>query len=355
VRAQQVFALQPINGNQTQQWKTWIKREALNRLLAACFVLDVHTSCYYQQQIHASSVGLDYGPPLRLPIYLSTSTTQLWEAESLQDWQYLGGPLASTTTLSSELMQTVSRSNLADASLFDVAILLAAHAVQLPKAKKYGQLYSPDEVSVQEEAEMGMEMLFGDSPCANAYMALSCTPLHALLSVSGDSWLFNQKVLDRNLFASHKEELMQWRESNRCQRAVIYAARSLKQFTNMRLGADGSKTKPRTEKDKPWERKDISDYWGIYACALICWAYSCRASDMNTHTMDSQSAALRWIQMTADVKTGEGGLVEAGAAKGVVGLAKELLAGDNLGGCNRLLADAVGVLTQLQDNGGPAF
>jgi hypothetical protein len=313
--------------------------------------------CYFQQPPRATSLGLDYASPNTLPIPLSANTEQLWNAKSLQQWQYLNPSYVGTTTVSGAFLQGITRSKIAESPVFDVNILLATHALQIAKPSKQNELNFLGNVSTSGEAESLTDALFGDSPCANTYMALSHTPLHALLSVSGESWILNQKVLDRNLFAAHKKELRVWCDSDQCRKAVIYAARGLRQFVDLPLSTvGGNQVKPVAGKDISLTKRDISDYWGFYICALICWAYSCRDTGSAAPFMHAQNAALRWIRTTADLTAEEqGNLLNAEAAKGVVGLARDLLASDNLGGCNMLLADAVGVLSKLHEGGSPGF
>ncbi|KAL2264938.1 hypothetical protein VTJ83DRAFT_7448 [Remersonia thermophila] len=132
------------------------------------------------------------------------------------------------------------------------------------------------------DAEERIRSLFPDSPIANTYLALHHTPLRDLLAVSGDSWVFSQKILPAALFVEHQRRLRVWAtatapvrhasssvggEGTSAARATVYAARAILGF--LAREQQPSLSGPSTA----WSR-DMSDYWALYVCALVCWAFA---------------------------------------------------------------------------------
>ncbi|RCI08136.1 hypothetical protein L249_6318 [Ophiocordyceps polyrhachis-furcata BCC 54312] len=318
-------------------WRSWILQESRRRLLAACFLLSVHGNWYYEQPLMAD-LGLDKFSPMMLPIALSATSTRAWEAANADGW---AAPDAARTQMVGEvLQQPLTASDMEAMPSFDASILLAAHALQLPRRRKH------TEVDVLEDplrASQTMTKLFPRSPVAYVYLALHHTPLHWLLSVSGDSWVFNRKVRDASLFHEHQHKLDRWRTSGSAAAATLFAAKALKLF----LGLESSSHSSRVA----W--RDISDFWGVYVCALICWAAAKEGGKSRTTT---RASAVRWI---LDVAQGNGNESAVQAltgglegSRGVIGLARDALERDCLGGRSILFADAVGVLRKLDEGQG---
>ncbi|KAI9172371.1 hypothetical protein HJFPF1_01873 [Paramyrothecium foliicola] len=335
-----------------EQWKSWSRTEALHRLAAACFVLDVHTMCYYEQPSCAPASELDYSSPATISVPLSGSTMQLWDAEDLQLWQNLITSHRGTVTVSDAFSQGLKPSDIALLPTFDASVLLAAYALQLPRLRTPGAVDLKREVLTSSAEDLPLAALFTNSPSANTYIALHYTPLHALLSVSGDSWVFNKKVLEESSFVHDQLQLAKWRNSDDCRKAVIFATRALKLFLGLSPTTDDKLGGLTTGQTRTLAWGDISDYWAFYVCTLICWAYG----QHDGSAAKASNATIQWIRKTADLQPArQDQVMDREAACGVVSLARGLLARENLGGRNILLADAVGVLTKLQDGGVHAF
>ncbi|KAK7429617.1 hypothetical protein QQZ08_003812 [Neonectria magnoliae] len=344
---QNAFAPIPTEKDAMEEWGLWIDMETRRRLLAACFLLDVHSACYHQQR-RASTRGLDYSFPDRLPIPLPSSTAELWEAANPQDWSMLR-KRRNPMTLGDINLAGLTSAYIAMLPSFDAAILLAAYALYLPDRHTTQLDLVEDASSVRIENDP-MARLFPSSATANTYLALHYTPLHYLLSVSGDSWVFNKKVIEASNFSEHKKRLNQWRMSGSAAMATYFAARALKAFLGLgsapEVLGDGT-TQTQQRQGAFW--KDISDYWGVYVCTLICWAFGHTGQKRQATETPSQEAAIQWIMTVADmdpaqVKT----MSDRRAAHEVVSLARAELAIDCLGGRNILFADAVEVLKKLE-------
>lgn len=325
--------------------------ETRRRLLAACFLLDVH-SAKYHEHLPTAILELDYSSPDTLPIPLITGTTEAWTARNAKEWSnaYYTAKGMRLQTLSNVGLATLTSVDIDAAHPFDAAILLAACALQLPRRRDLARVSLLDNVADAEKDTRQIAALFPTSGIANAYLALHHTPLHSLLSVSGDTWVFNEKITQASTFTEHQKQFDQWRSSSSAAVAATFAARALRAF----LGLVHRPTSPVSNMhanimvtSPMW--MDISDFWGVYACALICWAYGCGRNDISPS--DSQGTAIPWIVNVAEMSSLElqqfPGRFQA---HGVVTLAREVLSRDCIGGRNRLFEDAVEVLKRLEGN-----
>jgi hypothetical protein len=172
------------------------------------------------------------------------------------------------------------------------------------------------------DAEERINALFPTCPIANTYLALHHTPLRDLLAVGGDSWVFSQKVLPATSFHEHQKRLKMWVTCTNTTtttttftadgsggtgssgpltglnvlRATVYASRAILGFLDREQPAhphqlqnqhqqqhqlqnqhqqhhpSGSGVGSTCNPAAPWSA-DMSDYWALYVCALICWAF----------------------------------------------------------------------------------
>ena len=312
-------------------------------LLASCFLLDVHSKFYFEQPAVAAA-GLDYSAPESLPIPLSAATKDLWEAPDAGSWNDLLRPEENMTAISNTILERLSGTYLSGLPPFDSAIILGACVLQLPqraKMKKVNLIEDASEVSI---GDVRMAQQFPDSGISYTYLALHHTPLHTLLSVSGDSWVLNKKVTQVNSFSEHQQQLEKWQKSGSACIAVAFATRALRCFLELKPpDADGEDGEMGS---LFW--KDISDYWGVYVCALICWAFGHRGKWRGGVSATSRRLAVEWILATADLEPAKiQELNQRQEALGVVGLAMTVLARDCQGGRNILFADSVRVLKKL--------
>jgi hypothetical protein len=264
---------------------------------------------------------------------------------------------------------------------FDLVDQKPLHLVQQHAGDQGGH----DAISLN--AEHRISTLFASSPVANTYLALHHTPLHDLLAVGGDSWVFSKKVVPATSYLEHKKRLKLWAEQyhhragnngvtassggvpglNAAQ-ATVYAARAIVLFL-------ARCSEPAIDTHAPWST-DLSDYWALYVCALICWAFGHRArtgpaaptAELAQHQRQSSSSggsspatrggpaaddeAMEWLRMVAADNMRLDDMVRVRAqpgAGGVVGLVRRRLENDCIGGRSRLYVDAVGVLRKLEE------
>ncbi|KAL0942266.1 C2H2 finger domain-containing protein [Colletotrichum truncatum] len=352
-----IFGTVPMTGPNTVRWHTWLDMETRRRLLAACFVLDSHTSVYLEQQRVRDFDIAASGIP---PIPLTGPTNDLWEAASADAWSAMVASKGDTSNEQS-LLSLINPDTLSSTSInahvpFDRSIILAFESLLLPTRDETEKV----SLEVTEPETYRMANIFPECPVANTYLALHHTPLHDLLAVSGDSWIFSQKVLQPKSFAEHQKRLSKWCDSRDAAVAVVFACRALRAFTehgNADEDCDEDEEMDVWEMGRPrmW-KDDISDYWGMYVCALICWAYGHRTnrSQENGYNTSNEagdeSSALRWMRTVASMRAKD--VLKLRSKKDaitVVTLVRRWLDMDCIGGRSRLYVDAVGVLKKLEE------
>ncbi|CAH0059231.1 unnamed protein product [Clonostachys solani] len=350
----------PVLGNKLLSWKDWVETETRRRLLATCFMLDVHTSAYFKEP-PILALGPDHPSLPMNQVPFSTNTNRLWECPDWESWSRLVASDPSLgVPLGRSLADEFTPQDVASMSGFDATILMTGYASQLSGTGETdaGEAFS--------SPASRLAKLFPASGVAQAYLAIHFTPLHALLSVSGNSWVLNRKVPGANEFREHTQTLDKWCQSESAAVAVSWAARALLVFLRIRAktrrtseaGSSSSDvdstTLPRGSRAR-W--RDVSDYWGVYVCALICWAFGREAGDQQraydgestaAHNEASRSEAARWILEAAQRRPEQ--LLKwrkRRCVRGVVCLARDILSPDCLANRSMLYCDAVSVLKRL--------
>ncbi|KAK1574691.1 uncharacterized protein LY79DRAFT_523403 [Colletotrichum navitas] len=357
-----IFGAIPQTGPNSVRWHTWLDIETRRRLLSACFVLDIHSSVYLEQQRVRSFDVANDGMPPKIP--LIGPNQDLWDAASADAWAATvsakGDRSGEQTLLSFINPDTLSRTSIKTHVLFDRAVILAFEALLLPTRDDPAHMTPSTEIS--EPGTFRMANIFPDCPVANTYLALHHTPLYDLLAVSGDSWIFSQKVLQPKSFAEHQKRLRSWCDSGDAAVAVVFACRALRAFTEHGSAENQEDSDDDNDDDmgawgmgrpRMW-KDDISDYWGMYVCALICWAYGHRASRGDTaegsELGDCDSMAIQWVRTIASMRAKDVARLRSKEdTMPVVSLVRMWLDVDCLGGRSRLYVDAVGVLKKLEE------
>lgn len=338
-----------VSGDNAERWAAWIHMESCRRLLSACFLLSVHGMCYHEQP-YSAVLGPEEGATTRFDIPLSAPTSALWNARNAEAWAAID---------TSSLRLTCVADVIEDASWpteqnpdFDVSLVIAAHALQLPTRQNRQEVVLIDDVSHICTDDMLMDKHFSRWPGAAVYLALHHTPLHVLLAVSGESWLFNKKLPDASLFSEYKSKLGQWQKSGTSALATVFAARAIRDFLSL-SDDDGKETAGRVPPSphSVGACKDISDYWGLYVCTLICWAFGHVGKKSTAEKrLPPRNRAVSWILKVADSKASQIiDMPEREFSQSVVGFVREILEKDCLGGRSVLFADSVGVLRRLED------
>ncbi|KAI0446241.1 hypothetical protein F4803DRAFT_559608 [Xylaria telfairii] len=353
-------------GTSHRHWEEWIVTESRRRLLAACFVLDVHTSMYHEHSI------LHHFLTPTPPIPLVKPTQHLWAAQDPEAWEALVSSNAAQLNAVSLADEEITASHVNSAPPLDRGVYIASEALRLPRR-------SPASViDISADLDLGstkrMCNLFPGSGVANTYLALHHTPLRDLLAVSGDSWLFSRKILNPEEFQQCKVSVRAWSSSAHAGAASTFAAKALLAF----LTNDNTpNTRNATERNQQggvveWGMSDISDYWALYVCALVCWSIGHRttrgamgrgggdssgpssASTYNTNSASgkAENEAKGWLKMVASLSP-EAAIQNVRGrreALGVIAMVRKRLEGETVGGKNKLLVDAVRVLKTLEED-----
>lgn len=369
-----------INATNEERWQTWIDEEARRRLLTVCFIVDNHTSLYHQQPRARDDID-----PSTIP--LTGHSDGLWAAPSAIEWANVleTSPAASIPRFVPP-PNTMTPEEVARHSCLDQVAILHAEASRLPR-RQYScspidvddqNSYTADDLRTPTTASYNQNFsgtysedrlvhLFSMTsipPGPSIYLALHHTPLHDLLAVSGDSWVFSQKVLGASTFSENQKRLRAWAEGRHpskspgsqqqasagslegmsCAQATCHAARALLGF----LRSDGPNTT---------QAGCISNYWGMYVCALIIWAFGHKAARSSSSTSPQKTPlpedeAINWLQSVATFPRPEDATRmkhRREASAGVVSLVKKRLAADCVGPRSQLYVDAVGVLKKLEE------
>jgi hypothetical protein len=303
----------------------------------------------YHEQLRSSVLDLDNLVASNFRITLSGGTTSLWEAKNADAWAAVDRATVVLTTIG-DFLDNATLAAVETTPAFDVSLIIAAHALQLPPRPSRQEVKLVQDVSGFNSDDLVMSRYFGRRPGANTYLALHYTPLHILLAVSGDSWVFNKKIPDASLFAEHKRKLGQWRNSGTSAIATIFAARAIRDFLDL-SGGPGSGLAPTNPPHGGVACKEISDYWGLYVCALICWAFGHVGKRSTTDKRPPvRNRAINWIQTVAALEPGQlQVLPNREDSQAIVGFIRDVLERDCLGGRNILFADSVGVLRKLEE------
>ncbi|KAI0386694.1 hypothetical protein F5Y04DRAFT_275145 [Hypomontagnella monticulosa] len=364
-----------------ERWNEWIDNESRRRLLTACFVLDVHTSVYYQQHL------IQPFPMSTHPIPLIRPTQDLWAAQSPEAWEDLVSRRPDATEPSSFSGETPTADQVTNAPYLDHALFLVSEVLRLPKRSSPSILDLSTEVDPTSTERLSR--LFAGSAVANTYLALHYTPLHDLLAVSGDTWLFSKKIASPLIFQQHKRRLQLWCGSRHAGAAAGFAAKGLlayldhtdySNYNTLNTTVSSTDAEEEDEEDqgrgRSWSMLDISDYWAMYVCALICWALGQRpmartgsgprpdfpSNHHNNHHNSNANAnagekgereSIKWLKLVASLSAEKALTVRSRKESiGVISMVRRRLEDEAVGGKNRLLVDAMGTLKKLEERVG---
>jgi hypothetical protein len=130
-----------------------------------------------------------------------------------------------------------------------------------------------------------------------AYLALYHTPLHQLLSLTGNTWLFGQKLTDRDDFVKNiLQTVKSWASSPAAALATWHACHLLRHTIKSSSGPG-----------EPF--RGVTEYWFLYTSTLIVWAFGYRPSTLSVSTSSSASMSRRASSATlaseeqADIKS----------------------------------------------------
>jgi hypothetical protein len=333
-------------------------------------MFDVHQSIYHEQSRSKAYIN-ESNSQLFLPCH-----EKLWNASCASEWQaqqtdYTVQPLHIVE-------QELSTQYLATLSPFTRTLFTCSLARRLLPRKdpRYPNNYLPKSI---HPTVANLRTFFPDSPLAHTYLALYYTPLHDLLAIAGDTWVFAQKVTPPSAFHAAQARLKTWSTSLAAAAATQHACRLLSlAFPQQQYNpSDGAHTGGMIY--------DISDYWAWYTSALICWAFGHRYQSSSSESssailgsssstvinasimgIDSQQTpadeerlkALKYINGMLELSIEElltGKASMRGESSGLIDVIRARLESENAGGKCMLLVDAVLVLTRIKESGRARF
>lgn len=186
---------------------------------------------------------------------------------------------------------------------------------------------------------------FSTTVLAHSCLALYNTPVHDLLAIAGDTWVFGKKLTPPSAFHSAQSRLKTWASSLNAATATLHACRIISSLLSQQNAPDFTPC--------------ISDYWAYYTAALICWTFGSRhhpstSSTSSSSASQSRSKARKYVSAMLEFSAEELLANKAHVredAGGVIDVVREHLEIDAVGSKCMMLVDAVHVLTQLTEPG----
>lgn len=342
-------------------WCQWLENETRQRLLSACFMFDVHQAMYHQQCRFKAATDES-----RFLICLPAQD-HVWNARNASEW------LAQRSDHQIQPLrlfeQDLSTQDFLNTSSFTQSLLICWLASNLPPREDptYPNDFLPHSMHPTIENFMA---LLPNSLQAHTYLALYHTPLHDLLAIAGDTWVFAQKITPPSAFHAAQSRLKTWSTSLAAAQATHHACRILSESLTQSWASSSD--------DYSNTIHCISDYWSIYVSALICWAFGHRYQNSSSATggtlsrsnsstaigaMDvdeatvSDTAQLKAVKYANDILEldVEELLTSKAAVKcdttGVIEAVRQRLEFESVGNKSGLLVDAATVLAKIKEGG----
>lgn len=232
-------------------WCEWIQYETRQRLRSACFIIDIYQQRFYEQERYESDVGYN-----REHLVLPCSD-ELWNAANSVQWydNVCQADYSSISLCSAEALPSL---DIAERSRADKLLILCSLSSHFPITAATATERMPSDGFEEKIISLSPYQCIG-----YGYLALSYTPLHQLLALTGSTYVSRHKM------ASHKEvdqvvpSIKKWSSSP----AAAHAAWHACQVLNSVFSSDDAAS-----------NGNACNYWAIYTSALICWAFGHRAS-----------------------------------------------------------------------------
>ncbi|KAE8553473.1 hypothetical protein EYB25_004855 [Talaromyces marneffei] len=219
--------------------KFWVEHETRRRVLQASFILDVQQSKLFGQpsvSVQPSSNPFNKRPQISQANKISfPCSSELWESRDSTQWLSLARSYVSLS-LPSAAVSINRLSGLGSEGFdhFQASLLLSYGTSTYADPEDDGSPNSPLNsliTSLQDRKGNDLTTSSHSQILFTHYtlMAVRYTPLHTLLTVSGESWLFNQKLAQEGEFRNAKTKLRQWvSDTDDVKKAVWHAVRALR-------------------------------------------------------------------------------------------------------------------------------
>lgn len=243
-----------------RQWTDWIRLSSKQRLLVATIVLRTQKASLLARgtgQLTFQATDLPF--PCAAP---------LWDALSAVDWVDLMQLNSSSPRCISEALEDSSIQRSVPYDPFQSAVLIAG-------------CYNADVHSIflslcdSDSFEQGLAQGYQSQMLRHATLLSQNAPVRALLAVSGESWILNEK-LEQESFAAEKRNLRIWLDESWTVEAYerkVPVMKAVKQSIHvLRLCVDASEEKPPA----------LPLHWEMMAhiSVLVLWAIAHRVSEI---------------------------------------------------------------------------
>ncbi|KAK2768655.1 hypothetical protein FQN54_000511 [Arachnomyces sp. PD_36] len=279
--------------------KFWVEHESRRRVLQAAFILDIQQSILFEQPLALLQKGLSNRNgngswAIELPFPCPSA---LWESGTIEEWNHWAS-LARPLTLSSVAEGSLKSvgDTTCDIGAFQATLVLShlfltrMNSPDLePTLRKFVDALDKVADNQRYTSLKYSQTLF----TYHALLASKNTPLLSLLTVSGESWLFNRKLPQQSEFRAAKEKLRAWAsDTEAARKAVWHAVRVLEFAFNYPETTTGSSLEsylqgPTTKAANPLSM--LHTNWALYTSALICWAYGFDSTSPPTPTQQSHA------------------------------------------------------------------
>lgn len=228
-------------------WHRWIDYETRRRILLSALMLETKQVTLFQQRSRNRHVMTE----LDLPFPCGDL---LWESGTVAEWR-LGSGLEQTYCLT----EAADMALISDISLdpFQSTLILCHLMSNQASATEFDDdLQTFQDClhnSTNDNRKRGLLTY-------HALLMAKKTPIQALLTVSGESWIFGHKLSEEADFHAAKATLRAWATTtNDASQAVWHATALLRHAMHDHTNS--------TTTDM------LHEQWSIYLAALVCWAF----------------------------------------------------------------------------------
>jgi hypothetical protein len=272
-----------------QEWLDWIDSEARNRLLCFCFVFDVYQSLL-QEQSRSKAHLEERNPRMYLPC-----ADNLWSATEAQQWKLQQNDYTLQVHPLALIEQDLSGQYVVSRSIFSKVIHICSLATRLPEREnRYPIDYHQDNLP---NSVTNLTNIFPTSQLVHSFLSIYYTPLHDLLAIAGDTWVFARKIPQPAAFHAAQSRLKIWSSTPAAAAATHHACNYLSSALSQPY-APFSASQIQSFAGEPF---CISDYWSLYTSALICWAFGHhRQQSFPSVSRSSSTTAINTSEMDID-------------------------------------------------------
>ncbi|KAF1982782.1 hypothetical protein K402DRAFT_407435 [Aulographum hederae CBS 113979] len=240
-----------------RQWQRWVRINAKQRLLVASFILEAQQQLLFSRlQQNPSHVS---GASLPFPV-----STTLWDAESLEQWSLLYRRELNNCAYTHEILSYIADSvNLPQLDAFQSAHLIAC------QGSRDTHRHSAFDISRRFMFEQTLDNQPSTRLYYHATLIATVTPMRALLAVSGESWVWSERLSHEalsadGLYRQAKMELRQWVDDGwlrnvSTQKPVSEAVRQAMHIMAIAVDSDGGHI-------------GIGGEVALYHAVLVLWA-----------------------------------------------------------------------------------